>query len=134
MLNLRWCLCLLFELLRWVVRLVGFYHDARDSGSILPLCQLSLIECDVLALEFAHFLYLIEIDHKALLISVIDLNALATEYSAMIRAIEVHDPHIMWNAQFVLCYSTFGGSFVKVNRAKQWISFHHFVQDVNVQG
>lgn len=75
---------LLLRLLRWIVRLVGFNDYTRDCGTILSLCQLAFIKSDILALKFAHFLNLIEIHNKALLVSVINLNALTTKDCAMI--------------------------------------------------
>jgi hypothetical protein len=78
------------------------HHDTRNSGPILSLPQLPLIKSNVLALKFAHFLNLIEVNDEALLVRVTHLNAFTAEDSQVVRAIEMHDAHIVGDAQFII--------------------------------
>jgi hypothetical protein len=77
-------------------------HDTRNSGAILSLPELAFIERDVLALKFAHFLNLIEVNYEALLVRVTHLNAFTAEDSQVVRAIEMHDAHIVRDAEFII--------------------------------
>lgn len=95
------------------MRLKSFYDNARNSGAIFPLSKLTLVKSDVLALEFAHFFNLIEVNYKALLISMAQLDAFTAEDGSMIRTIEVHYAHVVRDAQFVI-WNTFLSSLIKV--------------------
>jgi hypothetical protein len=78
------------------------HHDTRNSSPILSLPQLPLIEINVLTLKFAHFLNLIEVNDEALLVRVTQLDAFTAEDSQVVRAIEMHDAHIVGDAQFII--------------------------------
>lgn len=84
------------------MRFECFHDNARNCGSILSLAKLTFIKSDVLALEFAHFLDLIEVNYEALLVSVTYLDAFTTEDCPMIRTIEMHNAHIVRYAQFII--------------------------------
>lgn len=100
------------------MRFESFHYDTRNCGSILSLTKLAFIKSDVLALKFAHFLDLIEVNNEALLVSVTNLNAFSTEDCPMIRTIEMHYAHIVRDAQFIIWDTPVLRGLIEVNWAK----------------
>ena len=81
-------------------------------------------------MHFSHFLDLIEIYHKAPLISMILLDALSTEDSEVIRAIEMlHSLVVLVTQQTLYAVLVF-----KIDVTKDIVSFHNLIEDIEVQG
>jgi hypothetical protein len=87
---------------------------------------------DILSLELAHFLNFIQVNNEALLICMVNRDALPAKDSPMIRAIEVHDPLVVRLAQFILeaLWIVF---LIKVYLTKQRISFNDLVQNIYIE-
>lgn len=109
---------------------VCFYHNTRDSSTVFPLGKLTFVHCNILTLQLPHFLYLIEIDHEAFLISVVHLDALSTKDRTMIRTVEMHYALIVRDAELV--FYGFWALVVEIDRAQKWISFNNLIEDVNI--
>ena len=79
-------------------------------------------------MHLSHLFDLIEVDHEALFISMIFSNTLSAEYCQVIRAIKVLHPLIM-----LVTEETINTIFIlEVNVSQNAISFHNFVQDIEV--
>ena len=63
----------------------------------------------------------------------IDLDALSAENGAMIRTVEVFDPHVVRHTEFVLGEAAFNCIFIEIYGAQQRIALYNLVQDVDVQ-
>ena len=92
-----------------------FNYYTRNSGSILSLPKLAFIKCDILTLKFAHFLNLVEVNHEAFLVSVVHLNAFSAKNGPVVGTIEMHNTHIMRDAQFVISHSTLRGDLIEID-------------------
>jgi hypothetical protein len=115
---------------RWVFGKDMFDH-ARLRSAVLPFGKLALVECVVLRLQLAHFLDLVEVDHEALLVRVVRLNALPAEDRPMLGAVEMHDAVVVGHAKLVLnCLLVL---IVEINCTKQRITLHDFIENVNVE-
>lgn len=89
---------------------------------------------DVLLLELAHALDLIEVDHEALVVAVERLNALPAEDVQVVRAVEVLDTlgvllaELLGQALLVLVLK------VKARAREHGILLDNLVENVNVEG
>jgi len=59
-------------------------NDTRLGGTIVSLFQLFLVSFHVQSLELPHLLDLVEVDHKALFVDVVVLDALSAEHTLVV--------------------------------------------------
>lgn len=110
-------------------RSLGLLEDG-----LVALSSLVLILHNVLLLKLAHALNFVKVDDEALVISMKWLDAFAAEDVQVVRAVEMLDT--LW----VLLAKLFRKTLlilifeVKAGAGKDWILFHDFVQDVDVEG
>jgi hypothetical protein len=109
--------------------------------SLIPLPSLFDIFGDVLLLQFPHSLNLVQIDDEACVVTVMQADALAAEYSEVVAAVEVlHSlrvllAELLLERVLVLVGTRPPGLLeVEVGLREDRIFFHHLVQNVDVQG
>ena len=113
--------------------------DISLVGRLVSLPGLIQVLRNVLALQLAHALDLVEIDHEALVVRVEQLNALSAKDRLMIRAIEVLDAVRMISAKLVLhghfSFLEAASLILKVEVAcgEHLIFFDDLVENVNVE-
>ena len=102
--------------------------------SLVALASLILVLHNVLLLELAHALNLVEIDNEALIVAVEWLDALATEDVQVIAAVEVLDAlgvllaKLLRQALLILVLE------VKACAGQDRVLLHYFVQNIDVEG
>lgn len=128
----RWLLGLLL-CIRVMVGFVGLYHNARHGRTVLPLGKLVFVGRYVLALKLSHLLDLVKVYYEALLICMIYLNTLSAEYSLVVGAIEMHDPLVMWLAQFVLKCLRVILILIEIDLTKERVPLYYLIKYVNIQ-
>ena len=105
-----------------------------NSRSVLvPLPGLIKIFLDILALKLPHPLDFIEVNHKALLIRVVLLDALSAEYSLMVGAKEVHHSVGMQRAELLFHALLVILVEIEVALGQLLVFLHHLVQNVDVE-
>ena len=85
----------------------------------------------ILSLKFSHFLNFIQIDHKAVLISMVLRDALSTEDSLVVRAVEVLDAVFMLSAELFVHLVVVVE--VELYLAEDVVLFDYLVEDVHVE-
>ena len=114
--------------LRWL------HVGGRSHDGLVALSGLVLVLDDVLLLELAHALDLVEVDDEALFVTVERLDALAAEDVEVVGAVEVLD------ALRVLLAELLGQTLlilvleVEARARQDRVLLDHLVQDVNVEG
>jgi hypothetical protein len=111
-------------------------------SSLVTFACLVDIFLDVLLLEFAHSLDLVEVDDEACVVGVMQSDALAAKDGQMIRAVEVLHSLGMLSAELLLESSisvfflscTAGLFKVEVGLGEDGIFLHDLVKDVDIQG
>jgi len=86
-----------------------------------------------LGLKLAHLFDFVEVHNKALLVRVLNLNALSAEDSLVVRAVKVHNALTMRHTKFVLADAILTLNIIEVYLAKEVIAFHYLIQNVDVQ-
>ena len=115
---------------RWVLGKDMFDHTGLRCA-VFSLGKLTLVEGVVLGLQFAHLLDLVEVHHEALLVGVVRLDALSTEYGPMLRTIEVHNAIIVRPTKLVGDgLRTF---IVEIDCRKERVTLHNFIENVDIQ-
>ncbi len=101
--------------------------------SFIPFARLLLVLDNVLFLQHAHTLDLIQVNHETLIIRVKLLNALTTKNCKVIRAVEMFHSLRMCPAQFIR--QSFVIFFFEVERSlgEDRIFLDNFIEDVDVE-
>ena len=106
-------------------------HSLIDS--FIPLASLILILNHILLLKLPHPLNLIEINHEALLVSMIRLDTLPAENREMIRAIKMLDSLRMLLAKLITQSFFILIIKVKISLLKNRIFLNNLIKNVYVQ-
>ena len=106
-------------------------HSLIDS--LIPLASLILILNHILLLKLPHPLNLIEINHEALLVSMIRLDTLPAENREMIRAIKMLDSLRMLLAKLITQSFLILIIKVKISLLKNRIFLNNLIENVYVQ-
>ena len=101
---------------------------------LVALAGLVLILDDILLLQLAHALNLVQVHYEALFVAVQRLDALTAKDVQVIRTVKVLDA--LWvNLAQLLCEAVLILVFeVERGSGQNWILLDHFVQDVDVEG
>ena len=121
---------------------ITWIHLLQCAHSLLvPLACLIHVLCDIFLLKLAHALDLIEIDDEARVVRVMNPDALAAEYSEVIRAVEVLDALGVLLAQLLsegvlvlLSAGATGLLKVEVGLRENRVLLYDLIEDVDVKG
>ena len=110
-------------------------HSLTHSLRLLvPLPGLLLVLDNVLLLQLPHPLDLVQIDHKALVVRMVLLDALSAEDSQVVGTVEVLDPLLVLVAHLLLKGVLIILVQVEVSFRQDGVLLDHLVENVDIEG